>query len=81
MLAAKRGCVPQLFGEDVDRELVGWVADREQRITKIRKAREALEPEARAAGQAGVRVHTDMYTDLHLHDRLSLIDCGKRTGT
>jgi len=23
MLAAKRGCVAQLFGEDVDRELVG----------------------------------------------------------
>ena len=33
-------------------EMPGWVADKEQRITKIREAREALEAQARAAGQA-----------------------------
>ena len=33
-------------------EMPGWVADKQQRITKIREAREALEAEARAAGQA-----------------------------
>jgi len=33
-------------------EMPGWVADKQQRITKIREAREALESEARAAGQA-----------------------------
>ena len=35
-------------------EMPGWVADKQQRITKIREAREALEAEARAAGQAAV---------------------------
>jgi len=33
-------------------EMPSWVADKQQRITKIREAREALEAEARAAGQA-----------------------------
>ena len=33
-------------------EMPGWVADKQQRITKIREAREALEAQARAAGQA-----------------------------
>src|ERR1035437_6378938 len=33
-------------------EMPGWVADKQQRIAKIREAREALEAEARAAGQA-----------------------------
>jgi hypothetical protein len=33
-------------------ELPDWVADKQRRITKIREAREALEAEARAAGQA-----------------------------
>jgi transposase len=33
-------------------EMPGWVADKQQRITKIHEAREALEAEARAAGQA-----------------------------
>ena len=32
----------------------GWVADKQQRIIKIREAREALEAEARAAGKAAV---------------------------
>jgi transposase len=35
-------------------EMPGWVADKQQRITKIREAREALEAEARAAGKAAV---------------------------
>jgi transposase len=35
-------------------ELPDWVADKQRRITKIREAREALEAEARAAGQASV---------------------------
>jgi transposase len=35
-------------------EMPGWVADKQQRITKIREAREALETEARAAGKAAV---------------------------
>ena len=33
-------------------EMPSWIADKQQRITKIREAREALEAEARAAGQA-----------------------------
>jgi transposase len=33
-------------------EMPSWVADKQQRITKIREAREALEAEARAAGKA-----------------------------
>ncbi len=32
-------------------EMPGWVADKQQRITKIREAREALEAAARAAGE------------------------------
>jgi len=35
-------------------EMPGWVADKQQRITKIREAREALEAEARAAGKVAV---------------------------
>ncbi len=35
-------------------EMPGWVADKQQRITKIREARESLEAEARAAGKAAV---------------------------
>ena len=35
-------------------EMPGWVADKQQRIAKIREAREALEAEARAAGEAAV---------------------------
>ena len=35
-------------------ELPDWVADKQQRITKIRAARAALEAEAHAAGQAAV---------------------------
>jgi transposase len=35
-------------------EMPGWVADKQQRIIKIREAREALEAEARAAGKAAV---------------------------
>lgn len=35
-------------------EMPGWVADKQQRISKIREAREALEAEARAAGKAAV---------------------------
>jgi hypothetical protein len=34
-----------------------------------------------ALGGQEVRVHTDMYTGLQLHDRLYPIECGKRTGT
>jgi len=33
-------------------EMPGWVADKQQRIAKIREAREALEAQAHAAGQA-----------------------------
>ena len=35
-------------------EMPGWVADKQQRIAKIREAREALEAEARAAGETAV---------------------------
>jgi transposase len=35
-------------------EMPSWVADKQQRIIKIREAREALEVEARAAGKAAV---------------------------
>ena len=35
-------------------EMPNWVADKQQRIIKIREAREALEAEARAAGKAAV---------------------------
>jgi len=33
-------------------EMPGWVADKQQRIARIREAREALEAQARAAGQS-----------------------------
>ncbi len=49
--------------------------------TSISGRQRALIEFLRMTGGREVRVHTDMYTDLHLPDRLSFIDCGKRTGT
>jgi transposase len=45
-------------------EMPGWVADKQQRIAKIREAREALEVQARAAGQAAPEPKTQRnFTD------------------
>jgi hypothetical protein len=49
------------------------------RIAELRPIEE--DHSIQALGGREVRVHTDMYTDLQLHDRLYPIEGGKRSGT
>jgi hypothetical protein len=44
-----------LYGDKRGDELPGWVADKEQRLAKIREAKAALEAEAKAAAEAKAR--------------------------